>query len=60
VLFDPTRPRAIADAVARLLDDEALRRRLQARGRERAARFTWSATAQGTLRAYRRAVAGGL
>jgi glycosyltransferase involved in cell wall biosynthesis len=59
VLFDPTRPRAIADAVARLLDDEALRRRLQARGRERAARFTWSATAQGTQRAYQRALAGG-
>ena len=53
LLFDPTRPRAIADAVGRLLGDDALRSRLRAVGPAHAARFTWSATARATLRSYR-------
>jgi glycosyltransferase involved in cell wall biosynthesis len=56
LLFDPTRPRAIADAVARLLDDAELRARLRAAGRERVARFTWARTARETLATYRRAL----
>ena len=56
LLFDPTSPRAIADAVGRMLRDEDLRRRLRAAGPARAARFTWSETARRTLQAYRKAL----
>jgi glycosyltransferase involved in cell wall biosynthesis len=47
---------AVADALEPLLRDEARRRDLAARGRARAARFAWSASADGHLRAYRAAV----
>jgi glycosyltransferase involved in cell wall biosynthesis len=40
VLFDPTRPAAIAEAVARVVADEALRAQLIERGKRRAARWT--------------------
>jgi glycosyltransferase involved in cell wall biosynthesis len=56
-LFDPTSPRAIADAVTALLQDDALRRRLVDAGSARAARFTWESTARGTVAAYARALA---
>jgi glycosyltransferase involved in cell wall biosynthesis len=56
LLFDPARPRAIADAISRLLGDDALRSRLRAAGPAHAARFTWSATARATLRSYREAL----
>ena len=56
LLFDPTSPRAIADAVGRMLRDEDLRQRLRAAGPVRAARFTWSETARRTIRAYRKAL----
>jgi glycosyltransferase involved in cell wall biosynthesis len=56
LLFDPYNIDAIAGAVATLLDDEALRSRLAARGREQAARFTWERTAVGTVASYRRAL----
>jgi glycosyltransferase involved in cell wall biosynthesis len=55
--FDPCSPRAIADAVVRLLGDPALRDRLRAAGTARAPAFTWSATAERTLASYRRALA---
>ena len=42
VLVDPTDPEAIADGVLRAIGDE----RLAAAGRERAAAFTWRATAE--------------
>ena len=58
LLFDPTSPRAIAGAIAALLGDDAVRARLRTAGPEHAARFTWAATAQATLRSYRRATAG--
>jgi glycosyltransferase involved in cell wall biosynthesis len=57
LLFDPESPRAIADAMERLLTDEALAARLREAGRAQAARFTWEATARGTLASYERALA---
>lgn len=51
VLFDPEAPRAIAAALARLLDDTALRERCVARGLERCRRFTWDRAAEATLAA---------
>jgi glycosyltransferase involved in cell wall biosynthesis len=50
--FDPEQPRAIADAIERLLADAAERERLRSAGVANAARFTWAETARGTLRAY--------
>jgi len=48
LLVNPRDPAAIADAVAELLGDEALRGSLLARGRARAARFSWIETAHQT------------
>jgi len=56
VLFDPHDEAAIASAIARLLGDETLRARLQARGLARVRRFTWERTAQLTLESYARAM----
>jgi len=55
--FDPLDPGSIADAVRRLLTDTALAERLREAGRARAARFSWAATARGTLDVYSRGVA---
>jgi glycosyltransferase involved in cell wall biosynthesis len=44
-------PAQLADTIATVLDDPALRRRLGAGAREHAARFTWAATARGTFEA---------
>jgi glycosyltransferase involved in cell wall biosynthesis len=55
LLLPPDDPRAWAEALARLLSDEALRAELRARGRARAARFTWEAAAQATLAVYSQA-----
>ncbi len=57
LLFDPNDPRAIAQALERLLGDPALREQLRKRGRERAASFTWERTARLTLASYTRALA---
>jgi glycosyltransferase involved in cell wall biosynthesis len=59
VTFDPSRIDDMAGALQRVLTDGALRADLAARGRARAARFTWRATAQLTLEAYRHAIASG-
>ena len=56
MLFDPLDPASIARALERLLGDEAERERLRVAGRAWAARFTWKATAEGTLAAYERAL----
>ncbi|MFH8343572.1 glycosyltransferase family 4 protein [Streptomyces sp. NPDC018045] len=49
---------ALAAGLTRLLDDDALRRRLGAAGRERVlARFTWRQAAIGTAERYREAIA---
>ncbi len=55
--FDPLDVTAMAGAIARLLDDEARRGELIARGRARAREFTWERCARETLAVYER-VAG--
>lgn len=55
LLFDPESESAISAAIERVIVDPELARRLVAAGRRRAAGFSWRATAQGTLAAYRRA-----
>jgi glycosyltransferase involved in cell wall biosynthesis len=53
LLVEPNDPDALAAAIGRLLDDEALRRRLGANGRQRVQqRFTWEVTARGTAACY--------
>ena len=49
--FDPNDPRAIADAMERLVSDDALRDCLIAAGPRRAAQFTWQDAASRTLEA---------
>jgi glycosyltransferase involved in cell wall biosynthesis len=54
LLVTPGDPAALAGAIERALADEHLRSRLAAAGRQRVLeRFTWQATAEGTLDAYR-------
>jgi glycosyltransferase involved in cell wall biosynthesis len=55
--FDPLDAGAMAEAIASLLRDQGLRERLAAAGRERAAGFTWSRAARGTIACYERALA---
>jgi glycosyltransferase involved in cell wall biosynthesis len=56
LLFDPSDPAAIAAALERVLEDPREAERLRAAGRAQAARFTWTATANGTLASYERAL----
>jgi glycosyltransferase involved in cell wall biosynthesis len=56
LLFDPHDEAAIAGALRRLLDDEALCEQLRARGLARAEEFTWQRTARLTLESYSRAL----
>jgi glycosyltransferase involved in cell wall biosynthesis len=55
--FDPRDPRSIAAAIEAVLAGGPEVERRRATGRERAARFTWEAAAQGVARAYEEAVA---
>jgi glycosyltransferase involved in cell wall biosynthesis len=55
--FDPDSPRAIAQAVTRLLGDGAERVRLRRAGLEQARRFSWEASARGVVASYERALA---
>ncbi|HXB64996.1 MAG TPA: glycosyltransferase family 1 protein [Solirubrobacteraceae bacterium] len=57
LLFDPESQEEVNSAIRRLLDDRALAAELVARGRERAASFTWERTGAATLEGYRRAIA---
>lgn len=57
LLVDPGDPEALADALRRLLADDALRNELRARGLKRAAEFTWRRTAATVLETYRRVAA---
>ncbi|HEY5096437.1 MAG TPA: glycosyltransferase, partial [Acidimicrobiales bacterium] len=60
LLVTPDDPGALAAAIGRLLDDQSLRRRLGAAGRERVlGRFTWQVTAAGTAAEYRALLAAG-
>ncbi len=53
LLVEPNDPDALVAAIARLLDDPALRAALGARGRRRVMeRFTWQVTARGTAACY--------
>lgn len=54
VLVDPYRPSEIADALAAVLDSSSLADLYAARGRVRAARFTWKACAEKTEDAFAR------
>jgi glycosyltransferase involved in cell wall biosynthesis len=56
LLFDPSSEPAIAEAIERLLGDEALRASLRDRGLARAAEFSWERTARLTLAVYERAL----
>ena len=56
LLVDPLDVEAIADGLARLAGDPALRADLVARGLARAAEFSWEHTARLTLQVYRRFV----
>jgi glycosyltransferase involved in cell wall biosynthesis len=56
LLFDPERPSEIAAATQRLLEDPAEAERLRVAARERAAGFTWRATAEATIASYQRAL----
>ena len=59
LLVAPDDPGALAGAIARLLDDPALRARLGAAGRERVInRFTWQVTAVGTAACYEAVLEG--
>ncbi len=53
LLFPAGEAGALTDALARLLDDPALRQSLSLAGRERAARFSWEHTAAATVAVYR-------
>jgi glycosyltransferase involved in cell wall biosynthesis len=54
--FDPESETEIAAAIECLLSDRDEAQRLRTAGREHAARFTWAATAAGTLACYERAL----
>ena len=54
-LFNPHSVADIRDAMAELLENDSLRAELSERGRARASRFSWRATAAATLRCYREA-----
>jgi glycosyltransferase involved in cell wall biosynthesis len=53
---DPLDVESIAAALAEVATDEKLRRRLVARGRQRAGKFSWASTAEQTLAVYREAL----
>ena len=49
--FDPLDTEAMTRAMRRIVEDDELRARLAEAGPQRAARFTWRATAEATLEA---------
>jgi glycosyltransferase involved in cell wall biosynthesis len=57
LLVAPTDAEAIADAIVRVADDEALRRRLITAGRVRAAQFSWDSSAEQIWQVLARAAA---
>jgi glycosyltransferase involved in cell wall biosynthesis len=58
LLVDPTDADGLGRAVSRVLDDEALRKHLIAKGCERVKLFPWSRAAQETMALYRELCAG--
>jgi glycosyltransferase involved in cell wall biosynthesis len=57
ILVDPTSVAALAAAMARVVGDPELARRLSVEGRAQAARFSWTRTAELTRGVYQEAVA---
>lgn len=57
IYFPPDDLEAMVSAMERALSDEPLRRTLRARGRDRAARYSWSRMAEETASVYARAMA---
>jgi glycosyltransferase involved in cell wall biosynthesis len=55
--FDPTDTGEITLALERVLGDESLRKRLATAGMAQAGKFTWEATAEATIEAYKKALA---
>ena len=55
VQFDPSDPEAIAAAMRRVVDDDALRARLAEAGPRRAAEFGWRRTAEAMVRVFEEA-----
>jgi glycosyltransferase involved in cell wall biosynthesis len=58
LLVNPFDTGAIQNAIARLIDDDALRADLAERGRRRALSFDWRDTARMTLQVYRKVIGG--
>lgn len=56
LLFDPADALALAACLDQVVESAALRQALAARGRDRAASFTWARTAQLTYHSYQEAV----
>lgn len=52
LLVEPGSSEALEEAMRQILEDGALRDRLRAKGLERAARYSWEATARETARVY--------
>jgi glycosyltransferase involved in cell wall biosynthesis len=57
---DPRDPAAIAEALRRVLEDDALAGMLRARGLAHAAGFTWARMARGLVRSWQHALADGV
>jgi len=57
VLVNPEEPESVANGLARVMTDKALRARLRALGLAQAARFTWEKAARETLAVYRKVLA---
>ena len=57
LLFDPHSPVALADMLSRVLSDDTLRRELAARGKVRAAQFTWEASARAAIAGFEQVTA---
>jgi glycosyltransferase involved in cell wall biosynthesis len=49
LLFNPNKPEELAEAMKKVLEDENLRKKLQAKGFEQAKKFSWSKCAKETL-----------
>lgn len=58
LLVDPKNPTEIGAALRRLFDEPELRARIEARGRARAAEFTWEACARRALNFYEQILEG--